>query len=260
MANNARKHVIPAGGDVSVTRATIFETFGNTIHDVVPVANAVEAAQVVSDLTTQGVGPSATNPLVVARADARGLHRIEYTYDGTVWLPASGMLSFANDAARDSWTTSNSALLSIGDRCISNGSECVWVGSWARFSLATGPGAQTDYGTTETQVCTITMSVTSGVRYKVSAQVAGSQVTNTGTLIARIRTGATVGSGSSGTDAARPVTGLPVAAGVAASGFASYVYTATSTGTVSFALTIVSTANAFRVTANQCQLWVDPIV
>lgn len=132
MASNARKHVVPGGGDASVSRATIFEAFGNTIHDVVPVANATEAAQVVADLVDAGVGPSTTHPLVVHRADARGLHRLEYTVDGSVWLPASGVLSFANVGARDSWTTANSAYLSVRDRCRIGSTEYWWNGSaWA---------------------------------------------------------------------------------------------------------------------------------
>lgn len=120
--------------------------------------------------------------------------------------------------------------------------------------FAAGPASQTDYGTSETQILTISVPVISGRKYKVSALIGGAQVTSTGTLISRLRSGATVGVGSSGADVARLVTGLSVPSGTAAAGYTSYVYTAASTTTVVFALTSVTTAGAFRVGANQCQL------
>lgn len=136
MASNARKHTIPAGADKSFNRAMLFETFGNSINDVIPVANATDRAQVVSDLAAKGVGPTAADPLVVIRGDAPGLHRVEYSYDGSVWLPASGVLEFASKAAADGWGSANGGLLGVGDTCRIGGVEYVWWGTkWERRPL-----------------------------------------------------------------------------------------------------------------------------
>ncbi len=134
---NARKQVIPLGTEASFTRATIFEQFGLSISDVVPVANVTDRAQVVSDLTAKGRGPTSTRPLVVIRADAPGLHRIEYTYDGSVWLPASGVMTFPTITDATSFATANSGLLSVGDRCRIGGIDFRWTGTlWVRPNAA----------------------------------------------------------------------------------------------------------------------------
>ncbi|WP_217183364.1 hypothetical protein [Streptomyces sp. AC495_CC817] len=136
---NARKHTIPLGTEQSFTRLTIFEAFGLSIRDVVPVANLTERAQLVTDLTAKGQEPSATKPLLVHRADAPGLHRIEYTTSatGAVWLPASGTLFFASKPNADSFATANSGLLSIGDECQVGATKYLWTGTkW----LATDTG------------------------------------------------------------------------------------------------------------------------
>lgn len=117
MAQNSRKHKIPAGTDLTISRSTIFEAFGNSIRDVVPVANATERSQLVSALTSAGEGPSSARPLVVLRGDARGLHRVEWTTDGSVWIPSTGRLTFASKADADSWGTSNGSYLTVGDVC-----------------------------------------------------------------------------------------------------------------------------------------------
>lgn len=112
-----------------MSRETIFETFGNSIRDVVTVANTTERDQLVADLAAAGEGPATSKALVVYRQDAPGMHQLEYSTDGTVFVPASGVPKFANDTARDSWTTSNGGRLSIGDRCISNDVTYQWTGS-----------------------------------------------------------------------------------------------------------------------------------
>lgn len=140
MASNARKHTIPMGADKSFNRATIFETFGNSINDVVPVANATERAQVVSDLVAKGAGPTATDPLVVIRGDAPGLHRVEYTYDGSVWL--TDVLFFASKSAADTFGAANGGLLTAGDRAIAAGVEYRWSGTaWGKVSTAVATGS-----------------------------------------------------------------------------------------------------------------------
>lgn len=121
--------MVPAGSDVSVSRATIFESFGLTINDVVPVANVSDRTQLVSDLNGAGVGPSSSRPLVVARADAPGLHRVEITFDGSVWLPVSGTLRFASTGAMNSFGTANGSLLSVGDEAWVGSTRYVWSGS-----------------------------------------------------------------------------------------------------------------------------------
>ncbi|MEA1264257.1 hypothetical protein MicroSTF_14535 [Microbacterium sp. STF-2] len=114
---NARKQTIPTGAEQSVSRATIFSALGNSIRDVVSVANTTARGQLVNDLVAVGQGPASDKPLVVHRADAPGLHRLEYTVDGSVWLPASGVLTFASKAAADSFATSYPGLLTAGDEC-----------------------------------------------------------------------------------------------------------------------------------------------
>lgn len=151
VTSNARKHVIPSGADQSITRETIFEAFGNSIRDVVGVESATERAQLVTDLTAEGQGPTGSRPLVVHRSDAPGLHRIEYTVNGAVWLPASGDLQFASQAAADAFGTANGGLLSLGDRAVIAGKSFEWAGgAWrplvkrAVFTLAvTGFGDST---------------------------------------------------------------------------------------------------------------------
>lgn len=134
---NARRHTKPTGTEQSFNRGTLFDAFGNSIRDIVPAANASDRAQLVTDLTAAGQAPSSTKPLVVHRADARGAHRIEYTTEptGAWWMPASGLLEFANKGAADSFGTSYGGLLSVGDRCVAAGVRYRWSGSaWCGLS------------------------------------------------------------------------------------------------------------------------------
>ena len=140
---NVRKHIIPLGSEVSLTRQVIYTDFGESIHDVIPVANATERAQLVSDMVAKGKGPSASNPLVVYRADAPGLHRVESSTDGLVWVPASGQLWFADIAAANSFATANPGLLSNGDECAISRTvytyfDGVWYGAEIDLTLQNG--------------------------------------------------------------------------------------------------------------------------
>ncbi|MEV7827496.1 hypothetical protein [Microbacterium enclense] len=126
---NARKHVIPLGAEASFSRATIFTTFGNSIRDVVPVATVTERTSVVNALTSAGQGPTSARPLVVYRHDAPGLHRLEWTVNGTTWLPSSGILDFASKAAADSWASSNPGMLSRGDEASIPNARLFWDGA-----------------------------------------------------------------------------------------------------------------------------------
>lgn len=130
--NNARKHVIPLGGEASFTREVIYEQFGLSINDVVPVATIIDRAQTVAALTAEGAGPTPTRPLLVMRKDARGLHALEYTYDGSLFLPVSGVLTFDSKTNADSFAVSYGSLLTVGDRCTIGAIEYRWDGTtWA---------------------------------------------------------------------------------------------------------------------------------
>jgi hypothetical protein len=129
MAQNARKHEIPGADDLTVTWEAIFEVFGNTINDVIPVANAAERAQVVAGLSSVGLAPSNSRPLLVARADAPGLRRVEVTFDGVEFLPVGGMLRFASKEEATSWGTANGGLLNAGDRAVVGTADARWSGT-----------------------------------------------------------------------------------------------------------------------------------
>lgn len=116
-----------------------------SINDVMPASNATTQASQAATLSGAGVSFSAT-PLVTIRADAPGLHRIEYSYDGSVFLPGSGTLHFASVSAMNTWTTANSALLTSGDVCNVAGALYTWTGTawtandtgWVGLTLASG--------------------------------------------------------------------------------------------------------------------------
>ncbi|WP_424446459.1 hypothetical protein [Microbacterium sp. CH-015] len=143
---NLRKHTIPTGSEASFTRETLFKLFGESIHDIVTVANTTARSQLVSAMVAAGKGPSTTNPLVVFRVDAPGLHRLEYTTDGTVWITAGGPLEFADLAAASSWATANPGLLATGDRCVAGGVEYRWRGAWVSASGVMVPTEVTGAG------------------------------------------------------------------------------------------------------------------
>lgn len=126
MSTDAKKHTSLAAGEVP-SRAALAASI-LSINDVVPVANLTEATQVAAALALLGQS-FATQPLLVARADARGLHRVEITYNGTDFQAVSGVPSFPNKAAADTFGSANSALLSIGDRCVASGVVYRWSGS-----------------------------------------------------------------------------------------------------------------------------------
>lgn len=127
MANDAKKHNIPAPGEAP-TRAALELGF-LSINDIIPVTNVTEQAQLKAALAGTAYPIAATRPATTMRGDAPALHAIEYSRDGNVWLPASGVLHFASIAARNTWTNNNGALLSPGDHCIVAGYDGVWDGT-----------------------------------------------------------------------------------------------------------------------------------
>lgn len=127
MAIDAKKHTTIAPGE-NPTRAALAAAL-LSINDAIPVANTTERAQVVSALNALSLGPTSTRPVSFMRGDAPGLHRLEYTYDGTAFLTASGTLTFADLTAANAWAASNSGLLSQGDIALVGGIEHVYTGT-----------------------------------------------------------------------------------------------------------------------------------
>lgn len=124
MAVDVKKHTSPAAGELPSRAALAAGLL--SINDIIPVANTTEANQVAAAVAATGQS-LATKPVTVSRADARGLHRVEYSYDGSVWIPLSGVLSFASKAAADTWGAANSALLSPEDVCTVGSDRYVWL-------------------------------------------------------------------------------------------------------------------------------------
>lgn len=83
VAIDARKHVAPAAAETP--RRQALNDLSLSIRDFVPVANATERAQIVADLSAAGTPVSATNPLVVIRADAPVGAPVEISTDGSAW-------------------------------------------------------------------------------------------------------------------------------------------------------------------------------
>ena len=84
MAVDKRKHNAPASGETP--RRQSINDLSLSINDWIPVANATERAQLVSDLNGLSIGPTASRPLTVYRQD---LGTIELTVDGTAWITIS---------------------------------------------------------------------------------------------------------------------------------------------------------------------------
>ena len=140
MATDAKKHTTIASGETP-SRAAIAAAI-LSMNDIIPVANATEAAQVAVAVAATGQTLT-SSPLVVIRSDAPAGHQIEYTHDptGQVWMPASGVLHFASTATRDTWTTSNSSLLTAADRCVAGVAEFAWNGTrWLPVTRAEAAG------------------------------------------------------------------------------------------------------------------------
>ncbi len=145
MATDIKKHVSPAAGEVP-SRAQLAGMILSA-NDVIPVANATEQAQVITALNSAGVGPTSSRPILFSRADAPGLHRIEYTFDGVVFVPTSGVPRFADLPAATAWAAANGALLTAADRCVAGGVEYRWTGTvWVPTTGAINPTAVTGSG------------------------------------------------------------------------------------------------------------------
>lgn len=127
MSFDAKKHTTLAAGEAP-SRAGIAAGL-LSVNDIVPVASATEQAQIATALSGTDFPVGASRPLVTARANARGLHMVELSTDGSVFVPVSGVLSFTTKTAANSWATANAALLTVGDRCVAAGLDYRWSGS-----------------------------------------------------------------------------------------------------------------------------------
>lgn len=81
---DVKKHVIPEEGESPTWRWTL--NLSKSIRDFIPVADTTARAQLITDLTAAGIGPSSSNPVVVFRADATTGQQIEYTVNGSAWV------------------------------------------------------------------------------------------------------------------------------------------------------------------------------
>lgn len=127
MTQDAKRHKTLAAGE-NPTRAGLAASI-LSVNDVVPVASATEQAQVVAALSGSEFPVGSGRPLTTARADARGLHSIEVSRDGSVFVPASGVLSFTSKANATSWAAANGALLSYGDQAALPDAVLWWNGT-----------------------------------------------------------------------------------------------------------------------------------
>lgn len=128
MSTDIKKHSTIAPGEVP-SRALIAAAI-LSINDVIGVADLTERTQLVNALNAAGIGPSASRPLVVFRANAPGLHKLESTIDGTIFTPASGVLQFATKGDADTWGSVNGTYLTTGDACVAGGRTYTWSGAW----------------------------------------------------------------------------------------------------------------------------------
>lgn len=96
MPLDTRKHVIP--DRTAQPLRSDFDGLSRSIRDPIPVASATERSQVLAALTTQGVSPSASNPVFFWRYDLPAPDRLQVTEDGT------NFRTFLSGIAHGAWT------------------------------------------------------------------------------------------------------------------------------------------------------------
>lgn len=102
MALNDRKHVVFGEGEQPSMAG--FNAAFESINDVVPVADTTERAAVAA-----AVGPTASRPLFVWRADAAERQNLEVTTDGTTWHSIT-----AGRISGKMWRTGTAQALTVG--------------------------------------------------------------------------------------------------------------------------------------------------
>jgi hypothetical protein len=125
------------------------------------------------------------------------------------------------------------------------------TGPLGNIASAVGPATQTDCAGAVVTLCSLTVPVVVGRRYRAYGYGFGTQVTNTATNYLGINDG-------DGTQF-RFFTNYNQTANSAAYGIGSFMYTTATGKTATFSYFGFSTAAALRVTANSCQLQVDDI-
>jgi hypothetical protein len=80
MATDARGHTVPAASD-HPARATLLN-LSSSIRDVAVVANTTARGTLITNLTSAGIGPTTSNPVLVFRTDSL---TYEASTDGTNW-------------------------------------------------------------------------------------------------------------------------------------------------------------------------------
>jgi hypothetical protein len=168
MATDARGHTVPAATD-HPSRQTLLNLM-RTTRDITPVTNTAARAAVPTAMTAEGLSVAVTNPLMVARADARPDSLLEFTTDGSTWryVPLSTLTT--------AWTPTVVSGLTVG-----NG---VWTGGWwiqagplvtAHFHFAFGTT------TSVTGVMVIAFPVAISTNYAITANCGSASITDAST-------------------------------------------------------------------------------
>lgn len=113
-----------------------------------------------------------------------------------------------------------------------------------------GPGSTTSY-TTNATVVSLSVSLTSGRYYRVTACVIGSQITSTGVP--------TVFLTVSGTGVLRPLAAVSYTASSTVSGTSVFTYIAAATSSITFAITAQTSAGALQFATDSVELTVEDI-
>lgn len=120
------------------------------------------------------------------------------------------------------------------------------IATGPRVTVVTAPSATTDYTTVGVTACSVAVNVLSGRNYLVVGTYLGGWITSTGSFTFQIR--------AAGVELARNAPSVSYAVSAVTGGGVSAVYTATSTTSVTFTSSGISSGGALRSTANQWQL------
>lgn len=128
MVADIRGHEVPPATGVPPARAALLN-LSLSVRDTVYVANTTARAQLVSDLTSAGVAPSATNPLFVYRGDTDVM---EVTENGTTFRRISAPQTDHDVQLGALWTET----LKIRQECTATGWRMTMRGVLSRASGA----------------------------------------------------------------------------------------------------------------------------
>lgn len=155
MVADIRGHEVPPATGVPPARAALLN-LSLSVRDTVYVANTTARAQLVSDLTSAGVAPSATNPLFVYRGDTDVM---EVTENGTTFRRISApqtdhdvqlgalwteTLKIRQEVTATGWRMTMRGVLSRASGAFSLGNTWVGIGSTALPAEMVSNVGQTD--------------------------------------------------------------------------------------------------------------------